>query len=102
LPPFASVEFTSYIPFSFLGTKTPENVTISVNGTEVKIPGNKAQVIIYNLLVLFLVFSIVTVFVLFRLRKITFVINRNKIKSWKKSLKFKKKKPEREIQSPNT
>ncbi|MEJ2347717.1 MAG: transglutaminase-like domain-containing protein [Patescibacteria group bacterium] len=102
LPPFASVEFNSYIPFSFLGTKTPENVTITANGSEVKIPGNKTQVIIYNLLALFLVLSILTVFILFRLRKITFMKVTSKLNSLKDSLKFKKKKQDQETPALNS
>ncbi len=100
LPPFASIEFTSHIPFSFLGTQTPEKVTIVAGDTEVEIPGNKTQVIIYNLLALFFVLAIVVVFVLFKLRKITFIKIRAKINSLKKSLKKNKGGQKSEIQTP--
>ncbi len=72
LPPYATYEFRSQIPFSFLGTKTPEKVLAVAANTEVQIPSNKAQVIIYNLLAIFIVFSIAIAIVVIKVKKITF------------------------------
>lgn len=73
LPPYASYEFKSRIPFSFLGTKTPEKIAIVAGDTEVQIPSNKTQVIIYNLLAIFFIFSLIIAVVVIKIKKITFV-----------------------------
>lgn len=73
LLPYATYEFKSQIPFSFLGAKTPEKIVATTANTEVQIPSNKAQVIIYNLLAIFFALSIVIAFVVVKVKKISFV-----------------------------
>lgn len=57
------------IPFSFLATKTPDNVRVTVNEQEVSVPTNKKQVVIYNLLFIFSVAILILVTILFRLKR---------------------------------
>lgn len=96
LPPYASYEFKSRIPFSFMGTKTPVKVVVVAGDTEVQIPSNKTQVIIYNLLAIFFIFSLIIAFVVIKIKKITF----RKVKTWilliPARLKFKKNKNEQD------
>ncbi|MGB6882091.1 MAG: transglutaminase-like domain-containing protein [Microgenomates group bacterium] len=97
LPPYASFEFYSHIPFSFLGTKTPEKISIIAGDTKIDIPSNKTQVIIYNLLVLFIAFSVVIIFVVFRAKKITLEKVRAKLRSLCK-LSWLRKKGSKQVQ----
>ena len=92
LPPYASYEFKSRIPFSFLGTKTPEKVVVVAGNTEVQIPSNKNQVIIYNLLAIFFVFSLIITVVVVKIKNITFTNVKNKLKSIPERFKFNKNK----------
>ncbi len=69
LLPFGRHKTVIDIPFSFLGAKTPDLVTVSVDGKEVKVKTYKDQVLIYNLLFLFLLFSAILVTVMIRLKK---------------------------------
>jgi len=71
LPPYSQKEFSVTIPFSFLGTNTPEKVLILVADSRVEVPTFKSQVIVYNLLVIFLGISALVVFVMFRIKKIS-------------------------------
>ncbi|MBU0572089.1 transglutaminase family protein [Patescibacteria group bacterium] len=91
LPPYASYEFKSRIPFSFLGTNTPEKVVVTAADTKVQIPSNKTQVIIYNLLAIFIAFSLIIAVVVVKIKKISFVKVKNKLGTIIASLKFKKK-----------
>ena len=56
LPPFSSYKKTLSIPFTFLGTKTPETVLVSAGSESALIPTDKKYVIIYNLAVIFIIF----------------------------------------------
>lgn len=69
LLPFESRETFIEIPFSFLGTKTPSFVKVSILEDEVTIPTNKNQVVIYNLLFIFLIVIIILVTILYRIKK---------------------------------
>ena len=91
LLPYATYEFKSQIPFSFLGTKTPEKVIAIAGVTEVQIPSNKTQVIIYNLLGIFLIFSMVLAVVVIKVKKITFTKMNVKLKTIPVFFNFKKK-----------
>jgi len=94
LPPYASYEFKSRIPFSFLGAKTPEKVVVVAGSTEVQIPSNKTQVIIYNLLAIFFAFSLIIAVVVIKIKKITFTKTKEKFLMIFARLKFKKVKNE--------
>lgn len=72
LPPYSNYNFTLEVPFTLLGNETPQNVKVTVDGSEISIPTNKSQVIINSLLALFLLFAAVLVFILIKLKKITF------------------------------
>jgi hypothetical protein len=76
LPPYASAEYSAKIPFSFLGTNTPENVTVLAAGSRVTVPTKKNQVIIYSLIAFFLLLFFIILMVLIRTRN----INLEKIK----------------------
>ncbi len=72
LTPYSNYKFDIKVPFSILGNKTPDEVSVSVSGSEVKISTNKSQVIINSLLVILLVCGVIMFAVLLKLRKITF------------------------------
>jgi transglutaminase-like putative cysteine protease len=72
LPPYSSYDFNLEVPFTLLGNETPQNVKVTVDGSEINIPTNKNQVIINSLLALFLLFAAILVFILIKLKKITF------------------------------
>lgn len=93
LPPFSTSELKTKIPFSFLGRNTPDIVTISVAGSELNVPTNKNQVIIYNLLIIFGFLAIIILIILFRLKKISISRSVQYIKNvWQNFItKFKKK-----------
>lgn len=67
--PFEEYKSNVDIPFSFLATKTPDIVKLIVNAEEVIIPTNKKQVVIYNLIFIFLIAIIILITILFRLKK---------------------------------
>ena len=71
LMPFQTYRTYIDIPFSFLATKTPEKVKIIIDGEEVTVATSKKQVVIYNLLFIFVVVILVLVTILFRLKKIS-------------------------------
>lgn len=58
------------IPFSFLGTKTPDKVKVLVGMEEVNVSTNKNQVVLYNLLFIFIVIILIILTVLVRLKKV--------------------------------
>jgi hypothetical protein len=94
LLPYASYEFKSHIPFSFLGTKTPEKIVVIVGDTEVQIPSNKTQVIIYNLLAIFFVFSFIIAVVVIKIKKITLAKVKDRLLTIPARFKLKKSKKE--------
>lgn len=69
LLPFQETKKIVEIPFSFLGVNTPNIVMIEVLGKDISIPTNKKQVIIYNLLFIFVVTILILVTIMFRLKK---------------------------------
>jgi hypothetical protein len=72
LLPFESKKTFIEIPFSFLGAKTPSSVTVSILEDEVTIPTNKNQVVIYNLLFIFIIALLILLTILVRLKRINF------------------------------
>jgi hypothetical protein len=70
IPAFANRSFSLEIPFTFLGSKTPKQVKIQLDGQELTTPTAKNEVIIYNLAVLLLVIFAITVFILHKLGKL--------------------------------
>ncbi len=72
LPPYSANELSTIVPFSLLGNKTPDTVTVMVADSQITVPTFKKQVIIYNLLTLSLVLVGVTLFILIKLKKIRF------------------------------
>ncbi len=73
LLPFQTLKTEYNIPFSFLGAKTPEIVTVVLEGQRVNVLTNKNQVIIYNLLIIFIIVIFITVFAFIKLKRLTFV-----------------------------
>ncbi len=69
LLPFQSVKRAIDIPFSFLGTKTPNEVKIEVNDNQLVVPSNKKQVLLYNLLFIFITSILILLTIMFRLKK---------------------------------
>ncbi|MDP3917743.1 MAG: transglutaminase-like domain-containing protein [Candidatus Woesebacteria bacterium] len=69
LMPFQTYKTYIDIPFSFLGTKTPEKVRIVIEGEEIVVSTSKTQVIIYNLLFIFAISIVVLLTIIIRLKK---------------------------------
>ena len=69
LLPFQTYKTDIDIPFSFLSTKTPNFVKIIVAEDELTIPTNKKQILIYNLLFIFIVAILTLLTIIFRLKK---------------------------------
>lgn len=69
LLPFQNATTSIDVPFSFLGTKTPNEVKIVANENEISVPSNKKQVLIYNLLFIFIVAILILLTILVRLKK---------------------------------
>ncbi len=68
LPPFGNYETKVKIPYSFLGKSTPTDIRVVVDGSTVSIPTNKNGVIITSLAALFLVFIIILITLIIRMR----------------------------------
>lgn len=72
LTPFSTYQMEVKVPFSILGKDTPEVVKISVEGSEIEVPTNKNQVIINSLISIFILFGVLMIGVLIKLKQITF------------------------------
>ncbi len=69
LIPFSNYEFEVAVPFSFLGSTTPHNISVKVGSSRVEVPTAKNLVIIYSL-VLFSVFLIaLLIFLIIRTKR---------------------------------
>lgn len=73
LTPYSNYLMEIKVPFSLLGKDTPDTIKVNIEGKEIEIPTNKNQVVVNSLISIFIVFAILIVLVLIRLRKITFV-----------------------------
>lgn len=72
LTPFSNYEFEIAVPFSFLGSTTPHNVSVKAGSAVVEVATAKNLVIIYSL-VLFSVFLIaLIIFLLIRTKRVQF------------------------------
>lgn len=71
LLPYASDEYSVKIPFSFLGTNTPEDVLVVAADSQVRVPTKKNQVIIYSLIAFFLLLIFIILMVFIRAKNIT-------------------------------
>ena len=69
LLPFQTYKTSLDIPFSFLASKTPDIIKIVVNEDEIVVPTNKKQVIIYNLLFIFIIAILILLTIIIRLKK---------------------------------
>ena len=70
LIPFSNYEFEIAVPFSFLGSSTPHNVTVKAAGSKVEVATAKNLVIIYSL-VLFSIFLIaLLIFLIIRTKRV--------------------------------
>jgi len=69
LLPFQKYNSSLDIPFSFLASKTPDIIRITVNEQEINVKTDKKQVVIYNLIIIFVIAIIVLITILFRLIK---------------------------------
>jgi len=70
-PPYATYDMVLSVPFSFLGNKTPDKITILLLDQKVEIPTFKSQVIIYNLLAIFLIFAILVGTIVLRIKRVS-------------------------------
>lgn len=70
LPPYASKNISLEIPFSFFGRQTPKQIKVKTLNKEIIIPTFKNQVILYNLLLIFLVLVLTILLILIKLDKI--------------------------------
>jgi len=72
LPPFGVYETKATLPYSFLGRDTPDKVVIAVSDKQVQVPTNKNQIIVESLMVLSILFLVLVVAILIRLKKLQF------------------------------
>lgn len=72
LPPYSNYSFDVEVPFSILGKDTPQQVKVVVSDAQIQIFTNKSQVIINSLLGLFIIFILIMIWVLIKIKKITF------------------------------
>lgn len=91
LPPYSNQNIEIALPYSFLGKETPNVIRVSVNSSDAQIMTNKKQIVIDSLIVVLVLITILTVFVLIKVKKI-------KISSFfAKILSSKKKNDEKSI-----
>jgi len=86
LPPFSNYEIESTIPFSFMGKNTPEQVEIIVAGEKLVVPGFKKQVVIYNLVGLFIILLLIATFIFLKMKH----INIFRVPNFVESIRIKK------------
>lgn len=83
IPPFSSTDIEVGIPFSFLGIKTPEVVSVEIIDSRVDVPSYKSVIILNSLLMLFII--------IFTLLFVIFIgIKRRKILSYFSVLYYEK------------
>lgn len=100
LPPYASTKMTVVVPFSFLGNKTPDSVTVMVADRQLTVPTFKKQVIIYNLLALSLALVGVILFILIKLKKIRLEYIKDSFRKVFEKIKNVRFKPRQPPQTP--
>lgn len=71
LPPYATYDMVLNVPFSFLGNKTPDKIQVILLDQRVEIPTFKQQVIIYNLLAIFLIFALIVGAIVLRIKRVS-------------------------------
>ena len=69
LLPFSSFKSSVDIPFSFLATRTPDIVRVLVQDHEITVKTTKKEILIYNLLFVFVFAISIIITILFRLKK---------------------------------
>ena len=67
--PYQTKEFEVDVPFSLLARNTPEKVTVLIGTTKAEADTDKQLVIIYNLIVISVLFILVIGFMFFIVRK---------------------------------
>lgn len=70
LPPFKTEKINIQVPFSFFGKNNPNVVNVQAGSEKLEIPTAKKQVIIYNLLTLFLLIIIFVLIILVKFKKL--------------------------------
>jgi hypothetical protein len=70
LTPYSTYEIQVRVPFSLLGKDTPNKVKVVVDGSQIEIETNKAQVVINSLLTICGVFILLIILLLIKLKKI--------------------------------
>ncbi|MCH7641155.1 transglutaminase domain-containing protein [Patescibacteria group bacterium] len=95
LPPYSEYKIEVLIPYSLLGTKTPNEVKIIANGKEVSVPTFKRRLIVTNLITVTLILITITLIMLERARKtpthfLKYAKLKSKLTDYAKSIKNKK------------
>lgn len=70
LPPYATYEYETFMPYGLLGSKTPEKVIIVTAGQKVEVPTNKGRIVIYNLALVLIILMAVSTIIILRLKRI--------------------------------
>lgn len=76
LLPFSSREYMVDIPFSFLGLKTPQTITVSFMDQTTTLPGTKSVIIVSNLIVVFVLVFIIFLVAIIRSKRLKFTFIR--------------------------
>lgn len=71
LLPYSNKTFSVKIPYSFLGIRNPSNITITANDKIINIQGNKTQIVIQSLIMIFIPMMLITTFFLIKHKKIS-------------------------------
>lgn len=72
IPPMANYKMNVNVPFSLLGKGSPDIVEVKAAAYSARITTNKTQVIIHSLLAISALLIIIIIFVLIRIKKVTF------------------------------
>lgn len=93
LIPFTAQEYIVSVPFSFLGSSTPHDISVSVLGVVVKAPTAKNLVVIYSLIIFSFFLVALIIFLLIRLKgvQIQAFLDRLKLKVLKPYVKIANK-----------
>jgi hypothetical protein len=68
LPPFGHYQTTVKVPSTLLAGKTPDNIRIEVDGSELTLPTNKNRVIVDSMVAIFALFIIILVAIIIRMK----------------------------------
>ena len=70
LPPHSKYTLKAVVPFSFMAINSPESVVLTLGDQRLEVPSFKNQIIIYNLVLIFLLLSLIVLVVFLKIKRI--------------------------------